>query len=56
MLKVLLVHMSFESAVSTYVIPDDSSDHCILMADFLRYFPHNELWGKKFVNIERSTR
>ena len=31
-----------ESAVSTYVIPDDSSDHCILMADFLLYFPYNE--------------
>ena len=31
-----------ESAVSTYVIPDDSSDHCLLMADFSLYFPYNE--------------
>ena len=31
-----------ESAVSTYVIPDDLSDHCIFMADFLLYFPYNE--------------
>jgi len=27
-----------ERAVSTYVILDDSSDHCILMADFSPYF------------------
>ena len=31
-----------ERAVSTYVILDDSSDHCILMADFSLYFPYNE--------------
>ena len=31
-----------ESAVSTCFIPDDLSDHCILMADFSLYFPYNE--------------
>lgn len=30
------------SAVNTFIIPDDSSDHCIIMSDFLINFPHNK--------------
>ena len=58
------ITFSSEGAVSTYVIPDDSSDHCILMVDFWRYFPHNKKKSTKrrdfgefiFFLIKRSTR
>ena len=38
----MIIFFSSESAVSTYVIPDDSSDHYIIKADFSLYFPYNE--------------
>ena len=34
--------ISTYSAVNTNVIPDDSSDPCIVMTDFLLYFPYNK--------------
>ena len=50
-----------DSAVSTYVIPNDSSDHCILMADFSLYFRRikkvnkgKRLWGKFFLKLKEE--
>ena len=59
--------LSPNGAISTYVIPGDSSGHCILMADFPLdfplYFPHNkkksqqskETLGKRSIEIKRRT-
>ena len=48
-----LIDHSFspDSSVGAYAIPDDSSDHCTLMADFSLYFPYKNKKSMKQRNF-----